>query len=102
MKELLTLGILAAVCLTIIVVVLLNDHERERREHLRKIVWGNLDSALEGGQFAEDGALRWLTIAELANDLTIYAEDCSGYLESELVPHVQSWAHERRRQLAEQ
>lgn len=54
------------------------------REALRKIVWDNLDSALQGGQ--QIG-----TAEDEANELICYAEDCESYSTAELLPHVRSW-----------
>jgi hypothetical protein len=66
-----------------------------KRNDVRALVFSNLDSAYEGGQFEPDGYLFGVTADDLANDLTLYAEDCSGMLESELLPHVRAWMRAR-------
>jgi hypothetical protein len=73
-----------------------------RRKLLRETVNSNLDSALEGGQFTKSGGLHDMTTYDVANDLTLYADDCSGYAESELEPYVRAWVDLRYARIREE
>lgn len=82
-------------CAALTAVLAFWQERRARRRKVRDIVYRNLDAALEGGQFEPDGYLHGISAAMIANDLTLYAEDCSGYLESEVEPHVRAWMKAR-------
>lgn len=69
---------------------------RHETAKVRGIVWLSLDSAFYGGKFGPRGSLYGMSAEDIANDLTLYCEDASGYSESDLVPHVQAWLQERR------
>lgn len=66
-------------------------------EHLRCMVWRNLDSAWNGGCFnaAEAGYLHEMTAPEIADDMTLYCDDVCGYDARELLPHVRAWMAKR-------
>lgn len=67
--------------------------QREKRK-LRSLVFLNLDSAHDGGQFnrhPDEGYLYGLTAPEIAAYMELYCEDCSGYDRNRLLPHVQAW-----------
>jgi hypothetical protein len=66
---------------------------RTRARELRRLMWRNLDSAYEGGQFsrAEQGPLWGLPALDIAADMELYCEDLSGYDRNELMPHVYAW-----------
>jgi hypothetical protein len=58
---------------------------------LRQIVFGNLQSAAEGGQFENDGSLFGATAEEIADDLVALAADCEAYQAADLLPYVREW-----------
>lgn len=62
-----------------------------RWRRIRRAVFANLDSAAEDGQFEPDGYLHGYTSFDVAADLEVYAEDCSGYTAEQMFPHVRAW-----------
>ena len=67
---------------------------RDRRK-LRQAVYGNLDSAYEGGQFEADGYLHSEPAGGIAYDLTCYAEDLLDREPAELLPYVRDWMFQK-------
>lgn len=94
-------GYLYGMCFTglsVLAVVYVRDLLRAGK--LWRLVRGNLDAAWEGGQFdgtdvEATGYLYGMNAAEVAFDMTLYAEDVTGYSEDELLPHVTRWMQER-------
>lgn len=67
----------------------LNDeaaNEMCTHEQLSKIIWDNLDSAIDGGHTFDN----W-TLNEMVVDLQCYACDCEDLTEDQLTPHVEAW-----------
>lgn len=89
--------LVAAVGLAVLAGAYVNDLVRASK--LRRLVFANLDSAHEGGQFDGDGYsndsgpgyLYGMTAPDVADDMELYCEDAVGYNALELLPHVQRW-----------
>jgi len=81
----------------VLVAVWLVEVVQDRR--LRRLVWQNLDSAHEGGQFDPDGYsndsgpghLCGMTTFDVCADMALECEDVAGYSEEQLFPHVHAW-----------
>lgn len=63
----------------------------------QRVIFGNLDSALEGGQFEKGGYLERATPAEIADDMKAYAEDCEQFENNELETSIKDWLSRHKR-----
>lgn len=80
-----------AVCGALAAVTLLGEWWTNR-DRLRRQVWGNLESAWQGGQFDLGGGyLAGADASDIALDLAVYAADMEGVPASKLEPHVRDW-----------
>jgi hypothetical protein len=61
----------------------------------KEIVFSNLDSAKEGGQFEPGEYLDGATAEDIAHDLVLYAEDCEQFESKDLVQYVMEWLRDR-------
>lgn len=65
---------------------------------LRKIVFENLDAALDNGYFEDPEGLQTFTVLEIANDMLAYAADIEDIDDPQLlVPFIAEWRAEHNK-----
>lgn len=89
------IGLIAYGAVAALVVVVVGCVKIEKWHRLRRTVFSNLATAHESGLFAPGEYLDGMSVEDIANDLTLYAEDLSGELPSKLEPHVRAWMRQK-------
>lgn len=67
----------------------------KRRKLIRNLVFDDLDSAWDGGQFDPGNALQGETPEGVAYDMTCYATGCEDLTYHEMLPYVRKWMRMR-------
>jgi hypothetical protein len=83
--------VIATIVAALLVIMTCNGGADPRR----KLVFDNLDAALEGGQFEPGNCLDGMSPDEIAYDMTMYAEGCENYRPEDLALYVHEWQRER-------